>query len=291
SGELTQRNVPIRKTAWQYGVPKIEQLPIVNEQASGDYRALEALNWSTLKRFLDDPRWFAINPDQGYEETEAMKLGTMIHCMVLESDQFCSRYSQFLPPKNEKTGEPYKSGKAYDAAKAEFEKQGKIACTEEQLITCCEVKKAITDSGFDRFFAALGTGAEAVFESVIYDPEAKLKGRIDCYNETYGLIDFKTCSTPISDSFGRDLFQYKCRQFGYVYQLAFYAKIIRDKTGVVPPCSIIAAETSAPYRCGLYELSNNTIEDAINTIEMDFLPRWYDYKNGERVANQYLATL
>lgn len=283
------------KKAYQYGLPSIEELPVYLEDQT-DYRNLDALNWSTLKRFLDDPRWFALNPDYQYEETEAMKLGSMVHCLILEKQEFSKRYAEFSPPVNEKTGEPYKSGKAYEIAKEEFEKSGKIACTEKQLVTCLEIEKSLADYNLKRMLSRpepnkYSSERLAMFEFPIYDAKQGLKGKIDCYQESCGLIDFKTSSTPISDTFGKDLFQYKIKSMGYIYQLAFYAKIIRDKTGFVVPCQIIAAETSAPYRCGLYEFSNDTIEEAILKIENEFLPLYKDYRNGEQVTNYYSALL
>lgn len=281
------------KKAYQYGLPSIEELPVYLEDQT-DYRNLDALNWSTLKRFLDDPRWFALNPDYQYEESEAMKLGSMVHCLILEKQEFPKRYAEFIPPVNEKTGEPYKSGKAYEIAKEEFEKSGKISCTEKQLITCLEIEKSLNDYGLKSFLSRPDPSKSeylAMFEVPVFDEKRRLKGKIDCYHEKYGLIDLKTCSTPISDTFCKDLFQYKIKQMGYIYQLAFYAKIIRDKTGVVVPCRIIAAETSEPYRCGLYEFTNDIIEEAIKKIEGEFLPKWVDYKNGERVSNSYQVVL
>ncbi len=278
---------------YQYGLPPAADLPVLFEDKT-DYRNLDALNWSTLKRFLDDPRWFSLHPDFQYEESEAMKLGTMVHCLILEKQEFPKRYAEFLPPVNEKTGEPYKSGKAYETAKEEFEKSGKIACTEKQLVTCLEIEKSLNDYGLKSFLSRPDPSKSeylAMFEVPVFDEKRRLKGKIDCYHESYGLIDFKTCSTPISDTFGKDLFQYKIKQMGYIYQLAFYAKIIRDKTGVVVPCRIIAAETSEPYRCGMYEFTNDIIEEAIKKIEGEFLPKWEDYKNGERVSNSYQVVL
>lgn len=279
------------KNVMPIGIPSSTDLPVLENAI--DYRNFKAINWSTLKRFLDDPRWFSLHPDLELEVTEAMKLGSMVHCAVLEKEKFADLYASFTAPINEKTGEPYKSGKIYESAREAFEQSGKIACTTDQQTICSEIVRSLNDYGLLDILSPSESSSEnrVVTEVPLYDSRQELKGKIDCYNEQYGLLEFKTVSSPIHDAFGRDLFGYKIRQYGYLYQMAFYAKIIYNQTGFIPPCWIIAAETTSPYRCGVYEISEKKILEALERIDGEFLPLYHDFLNGTLDKRPYSFVL
>lgn len=53
---------------------------------------IERLNWSTLKHIATSPKLMQWRVEHPQEDTEAMKLGRAIHCLVLEPDKFASHW-------------------------------------------------------------------------------------------------------------------------------------------------------------------------------------------------------
>lgn len=56
------------------------------------YAAIEALNWSTLKHIAVSPRMLKWRTEHPRPETPALRLGTAIHCAILEPERFKADY-------------------------------------------------------------------------------------------------------------------------------------------------------------------------------------------------------
>lgn len=83
--------------------------------------------------------------------------------------------------------------------------------------------------------------------------------RVDWFNPERGIVDLKTCD---------DLtwFEADARRYGYAHQMAFYCSVLiqiingnlaRLNTNI--PVHIIAVEKKAPFRCGVWTLSDQTL--------------------------------
>lgn len=252
-----------------FGCPSFDQLPV----AGNDYEELEALNWSTLSRFLKEPAYFKRNPDWKIE-SKSFELGTYVHRMLLEFDQYGGLYDEFRPPINPTTGEAFKSGKKYQEALDAFNASGKIATPERGRVILTEIKANLDSHDLARWL----NGKREV--PLIGEWKGlKLKGRLDVYNEEFGIVDLKTTSSQLY-SLDQDYYRFKIREYCYTEQLAFYATLIELTTGVLPPCRILAVQTTTPYQVCLYEFNSDLIKVTSDRIKDELIPAFQEYKLG-----------
>ncbi len=112
--------------------------------------------------------------------------------------------------------------------------------------------------------------AEGVVRTKYRDFECQI--RIDWTNPALGIVDLKTCDDLV-------WFESDARRYGYHQQLAFYqavleaainersnAERITETTSIRPnaelPVYIIAVEKKEPYRCGVWQLPEETLLQA-----------------------------
>ena len=249
--------------------PKFSELPVADKE----YEELEALNWSTLSRFLKEPAYFKRNPDWKLE-SKGFELGTYVHRMLLEENQYGGLYDEFIPPVNPTTGEAYKSGKKYQEALDAFVESGKLAIPERGQKILAEIKQNLANHDLLKWL-----NGEKEVGLVGEWHGLKLKGRLDVYSEEFGIVDLKTTSSQIY-SLEQDYYRFKIREYCYTEQLAFYATLIKLQTGVLPPCKILAAQTTAPYQVCLYEFNPELIELTSDRILETYIPAFQEYKLG-----------
>jgi exodeoxyribonuclease VIII len=194
------------------------------------------LSFSTAKNLLDSPakfQWEITNklmyePD---EPTEAMRLGSLIHTLVLEPHEFGSKF--VISPEFGRT-------KAELEAKAEFFKanEGKIVIKDKEVDKAERCIKYIPDNVMD----IINAGKT---EFVINQPIANVpfKGIIDCYNE--GVIEVKTTSESSADKLIASFFNLK-----YPMQAAIYSVLAKKEFGLdyYPNTTYLIIQTVAPYR-------------------------------------------
>ena len=187
-------------------------------------------------------------------DTAAFMLGRATHTLILEGiDKFTEEFAVSDGPVNEKTGKPYgRATKAYADWAAEQKRP--IVSTEDANIINT-MWRTVHDHP-----AAAGLLAHGVAEGTIrttWDGEP-VQARLDWYDSDRNvLVDLKTCADV--DRFGYDI-----RDFGYVFQLAFYAGCIEKAGGKVPSCYLVAVEKKEPYRVAVVQVSQLTLEDAMH---------------------------
>jgi len=199
------------------------------------------LSFSTAKNLLDSPakfQWEITNklmyePD---EPTEAMRLGSLIHTLVLEPHEFGSKF--VISPEFGRT-------KAELEAKAEFFKanEGKIVIKDKEVDKAERCIKYIPDEVMD----IINAGKT---EFVIQQPIANLpfKGIIDCYNDR--VIEVKTTSESSADKLIASFFNLK-----YPMQAAIYGVLAKKEFGLdyYPNTTYLIIQTVAPYRAYFIE--------------------------------------
>ena len=260
--------------AWLDNFVPVEKIPIT-ALTDEEYFSRPELNWSTLKRFLADPRWYLTHPASP-PATGSQELGTMVHCAILQPELFGKIYAQFQPPVNPKTGEPFKSGKDYDLARAEFEASGKKAITSLQQMQIREIVDSLKEHDLTKYFHHV-TGFRDFLhteERILLDEKNQCKCKIDCYHEYYGIIDIKTTSSLLVGDSGYDLFEFEAKKYRYLDQLSFYAFVFESLFGVIPPCGIVAVETATPYRSAYYPIDLDYIKRTIDKIRNSWIPEF-----------------
>ena len=227
-----------------------------------DYDQIKAVNFSSLKYMEKGPLHYLYNKQHPKKPTEAMALGTAVHCMVLEPEQFGERYAIIDLNRNSNA---YK-----EQARLEAE-AGRIILKTPEL----ERIKLITASvrGHGHAMALLkGTERELTLQWE-YDGVQR-KGRVDAYKPGV-LIDLKTCADPQPWAFSAQSFK-----MFYHAQMAFYAEGIKVLYGEYPEVYMIAVQNKEPYETVLYHIPlevlqrgemkiNDWIEQLLDCIEAD----------------------
>lgn len=222
-----------------------------------DYRALDALNWSSLKMMGDSPLLYRWRQEHPRPDTAALSMGRAIHVAVLEPAEFGAAYREKPADVDYRT----KSGKAWrDEATA----RGVEIITPEQsdtIVQCCESIASHADA------SALLSGTRRE-ETIRWTVDGvACKGRVDAVNAER-VVDLKTC---------RDLgkFERDAASFCYHGQLAWYldGAIAAKATDPDAVPYIVAVETSEPYDCAAFRLSE-TVIDAGRYLWRSYLDRW-----------------
>ena len=205
-----------------------------------EYREFPAISTSDIKQVLDNPYKFKIGME--VEETPAMKLGSLVHLLVLEPQKFNETYA-IAPSVDKRT----KEGKAIWAEFAEAN-QDKIIIDSTMHETAQGMLESLKTSGvFDRYF----TQGEAETSYIGEALGAEFKVRPDFFNLDKSLIvDLKCVSNASAKGFQR-----LCANLRYYIQAYLYMEITGAKQFV-----FVAIETKAPYTIGVYELDYIALE-------------------------------
>lgn len=217
-------------------------------------KANEFISSHRLAVFRRDPLEFkwVIDGKIVHGDTASFTLGRATHTAILEGpEKFGEEYVVCDGPINPKTGKPYyKDSKAYMEWAAE-QKKPIISHDDTELIA----KMRMAVRGHD---VAKKLLAEGFAEGTVRTEwnGIRVQARMDWFNPSSGdLVDLKTCNDL-------DRFHFDIRDFGYIFQLAFYAECLRRVgfAAAVRPW-IVAVEKKDPFRVGVWQISPSTLDD------------------------------
>jgi hypothetical protein len=184
----------------------------------------------------------------GKEESNAMKVGTATHCVLLEPDHFRLR---FVRGPDDRRGNRWKDALA---AAASDERELLTAAEYDSAI---ELRDAIKDNPYIKKLT--GNGAYREITACATDPETGLKTRMraDGYVPGDGIIvDVKTTKDARIGPFTRSVVDY-----GYHLQEAHYTKTWRDAGGQSVAFIFAVVEPFAPFAIKIYELDADAVAE------------------------------
>lgn len=203
--------------------------------------------------------WHSVNTPKVKEETEAQRIGTALHCLVLERENFVKQYT-FLdranlpfPDKDYRTiqNKTYRENFLLEAAK-----KGLKVLDENEW----ELINGMANSILANEDAvALLKGGEVEMSHYMYDEEYDLhvKIRPDIYNpDKHLIVSLKTSKDGSPEGFARE-----CVKHAYDVKEAFYARymgLFYDRPLVAH--AMIVVENKAPYYVGIYDLDTDFME-------------------------------
>lgn len=207
------------------------------------YAAIDAVNWSTLKRLEVSPLWLQWCAEHPQPDTTAYALGRAAHCAILEPGEFDARYA-VRPDVDGRT----KAGKA---ALAEWDPGERDVLRADDMVIVERCAAAVVAHGVARE-ALSGGRAEVVAQWVDEPTRLACKGRIDYL--TTRVVDLKTTRRQTTREFARD-----ASAMLYHGQIAFY----HDgaiAAGLLPPDApaplLVAVQTVEPYDVAVYEYTD-----------------------------------
>jgi hypothetical protein len=223
-----------------------------------DYLAWDAISNSRITLALKSLQHF--REQAAMEQTPTLRLGSFIHCGVLEPMAIMARYVVMPPfekdPANVTAGgerSESKSTKFYKAKSAEFERVNadKAIVEESDYKKLAGIHRALMRS--KRAAEYLGERGDAEVSIVWNDAETGLtcKARVDLLNSA--LNDLKSCADAVA--FPRSIAKY-----GYHRQGAHYVDGYTAITGEIKPFRLIAVETIAPFGVRAAPLNEDAIE-------------------------------
>ena len=183
-------------------------------------------------------------------DSPAYVVGRAAHRKILEGHDVYEAAYAIGGPINPKTNSPF--GPTTKAYHQWADVQGKAVLTREQ------------DTLVRNMASGLSMNAEAV-DLILYGRSEGVvraeycgtacQARLDWLHPHRGIVDLKTCD---------DLtwFEADARRFRYANQMAFYQAVLAVVIGELVPVHIIAVEKKEPFRCGVWRLSDNTLDIA-----------------------------
>ena len=239
---------------------------ITDELTNEDYHALKwAVSSSYLKTAFLRGEAAARKP---VAETPSMRLGTAVHTLVLEgADAYLKAYAEAPEGMRFTT----KAGKEW---KAEAEEAGKI------VLNRTEADKVADMAGAVR---VLYEPARAVLDvapvrerSIIWRDEAHMvwcRCRPDAYRideHSVRLVDLKTCADldRFEDDFYRQAYDIQLAFYLRGLAVAHYGKAVAGGAFNDVRVHVVAVESSAPYRVGVYRVPDTVLAEADSLVDL-----------------------
>jgi exodeoxyribonuclease VIII len=206
--------------------------------SNADYHADPAISASQLKTVMQSPYHYwsrYLDPSRTPTiATSAMKLGSLVHCAVLEPDELSKRYG-ITPDRRSNAGK---------ALAAEMEASGIEAVTAQEM----EQALAMAASVRSNSTAAMLLSNGAAEQSFWWDDVStglRCKCRPDWLSaDGATIVDLKTCVDASPTGFAKSV-----AQWSYQVQSAHYLCGTLAKRFI-----FVAVEKQSPYAIGVYEL-------------------------------------
>jgi exodeoxyribonuclease VIII len=227
------------------------------------YHANPAISHSKLECFRRRPALFfkkyvAKSLPQS-EESNAFRLGSAVHCAILEESTFADRYA-VKPDCDRRT----KEGKA-QFAEWSAHHLGKTFISAEELVQVIAMREAVAAHPIACDLLKTGT-PETTWRVPLAHALGALQCRTDWWNPdgcetTAGapyVLDIKTVESLDSDAFRN--FERAAFSYGYHRQAGFYLPLINEiHSKPVAQMYYVAVEKVEPFGCAVYRLSDDAI--------------------------------
>lgn len=214
------------------------------------------VNWSTLKYMRTSPRHYRWHLEHPREDTDALLLGRVLHCLIYEPDAFDARYC-VEPNFHGGMLDATARAKGYDGGK-EAKAVWALEHSSHEIIpaeTYESAKGMRTALLADPVAAPMLVGGKAEVPIEWEDSRTGIRcsGRVDHLNAT--LTDLKSSRhiTP------RRFFA-QAEDLGYVAQLAFYADGLAA-LGICldGPPALIVAQNEGPFDVAVFRLGDDVM--------------------------------
>jgi exodeoxyribonuclease VIII len=214
-----------------------------------EYNATIALNYSGSKELLKSPRHYKAYLTADREETKALRFGSFVHHLVLESTPVEEKFAAIPEGIDRRTKEGKAAYEAFVATSA-----GKTLMTAEEWEYGFWISAAA-----DQALKSLGvkfTKTEFMF-SVDYCG-AKLKCAIDALGDDGYLYDIKTTEDASPRGFLQSVRNYRYNLQAHIYRTCYEAAFNTRVKGF----RFIAIEKEAPFDSAVYELGPELMTQA-----------------------------
>lgn len=209
---------------------------IITDLSMEDYLSHPGIGSSSLKHILSSPADYQANLQLASEETKSLTLGTCVHTLILEPEDFDKRYA--LQPEdwgklNENPGK-----KNW----ADFKKEhiGKNHVTWKERIWLDKLKESVKSN---KLLQSILDGATTEATCFCDYNDITLKARPDCITKDGWIFDLKTSSKDLDDkTISNTIFNY-----GYHFQAAHHSYVAIQAGVDFQGWGWIFVDTSSPF--------------------------------------------
>ncbi len=232
--------------------PSLKVPSIIHGQSWDEYRAIDAVNFSTLKVLDHSAKHYRHNLAHP-TETDTLRLGTAAHCAVLEPTKFRSRFAVWRERKANGDSAARK-GPAWESFVAEH--AGRTIITEDQETDALLMQSAISSSSDAMFYLSHGSAEVTLLWRIGKRP---CKGRVDFITDLGNgpvLVGVKTAVDIRPKPFGR-----AATRLLYGLQWPFYFDGYEAATGVRPAEIVeIVVEKKEPHDVIVYGIEEEELD-------------------------------
>lgn len=252
----------------------------------------DPVNWSTLRYILTSPKHYRHALVTPREDTEALLLGRLTHCMVYEPGHVDSRYllaPRFHRGQKDETARAngYDGGRESAGAFDELARQSGADIVKPEIYArAAACRDAILA---DPIAGPMVTGGYSEQKLTWTDPETGIecRGRVDHINGR--VTDLKTTRNISPRLFGSDAARY-----GYHAQLAWYSSgVAANGIATLDTPANIAVENEAPHDVAVYLLPDDALRSGRKMFReaLDILARCRERDEWPGVSGGALGTL
>lgn len=213
-----------------------------------EYRAIKAINFSSLKEMRKSPKQYRYVLENGTTDTVGKSLGRATHTAVLESHKFNDEYAIY-------TGKT-RRGKDWD--KFEADNAHKTILKREEAEHCLAIAREVKANPVAAKLLSSGE-AEKTLTWTDKATGLPLKCRIDFLSNADGkltIVDLKGCRSVLIDQFRID-----AGKSGFHRQLAFYREIVANNfNGQIADCVLLAVEFNRPHDVAAFRMGEDELE-------------------------------
>lgn len=248
-----------------------------------DYQQITRMNPSKLVRGCKSMKSLKRAIDDGFSEpTDAMRMGSGLHCLLLESDQFEDRYC-VIPDFHKLPDNVTAQGKPTDSKATNFyknkvkeyasENAGREFVSRDQYDTMlCAIESLRGHAEASRLIESCGSNLEITVLGEISGVE--FKGRIDALSPQ-AIIDLKTTATVDTIQFGRTFANLK-----YGMKLAIYRELIRQSS-TTRDVRVIAQEMSGDFDTVVFDVPDCVLDAGLAAAKLIIEDYRHSLKTGE----------
>lgn len=228
----------------------MEELTKENYATNHDY-----VSFTRISKFLECEA--SANSEYKKEQTDSMLVGSYVDAHFSgELSQFIEEHPEII---NSRTGE--------------LKKDFKLADEIIQRIESDEL-----------FMYYMNGESQKIMTGNICGVPFKIK--MDSYKEGEFIADLKVVKS--FDKVWSDVFRSKVtfvESFNYDIELAIFQEIVRQNTGKVLPCYILAVTKQSPSDINIYQLNQTMLDNALNIVK-NYLPRYQKIKDKKIAASR-----
>jgi len=215
-----------------------------------EYRAFPALNGSVLVHGRTSMKHLKYAWDHGRPDTDAMRYGRLLHCLLFEPAEVTQRYRAW-------TGS--RRGNAWELFCTEAEEEGvEIVRAEGEysLAMAIAATKGFLQEPRVRQLIAAGQAEQTV---LAVEPDLQCKGRLDWVSTSeHILTDLKNSATITPALFGKAFFNY-----GYDIKLGLYKRWLEAATGERWPVEAIVLEAQPPHDVAIVQVPDAVLDEGV----------------------------